>query len=153
MEKLLGGNGLNVGGKEAYVKMELIIPKCPICRVDAIEISGETIYPHRPDLFNLKFYQCFIHKDYYVGCHKKTGIPLGVLADKEHRRLKMQCHTLFDKLWLISSLSKEEIRSLRKSYYAKLANDMKLDIEKTHFGMFTKDQCRQALEILKGWKK
>lgn len=127
------------------------IPKCPICLVQATEITGKQIYPRRPDLFSLKFYQCLSHKDYYVGCHKKDGRPLGVLADKEHRILKMQCHGYFDPCWMVGFISRDEQSVRRKACYAKLAESMNLTIDETHFGMFTKDQCKQALEILKKW--
>lgn len=127
------------------------IPKCPICLVEATEVTGKHIYPRRSDLFSLKFYQCMSHTDYYVGCHKKDGRPLGVLADKEHRVLKMQCHGYFDPHWMVGFRPRSEFATLRKECYARLANDMGLAIDQTHFGMFTKDQCKQALEILKKW--
>lgn len=137
--------------KEFRKSMDTAIPICPICSIKSTEVTGKEIYPHRTDLFDLKFYQCLNHKDFYVGCHKHNGKPLGILADSEHRALKMQCHYFFDKHWLIKSLKKEELRNLRKAYYSKLATAMNLTIDQTHFGMFTKEQCKQALAIIKEW--
>lgn len=46
--------------------------KCDYCGNDAMLVSGRAIYPHRPDLFRLNFWQC-APCDAYVGCHKREG--------------------------------------------------------------------------------
>ena len=48
--------------------------KCSYCGNDAELVGGESVYPHRPDLYYLKFYQC-LPCDAWVGCHRGTTKP------------------------------------------------------------------------------
>lgn len=127
-----------------------MIPKCPVCNQDAVRVTGREIYPRRPDLYSKIFFRCDTHQDHYVGTHEKTKEPLGVLADAEHRLLKMKCHSIFDPHWLPSNHDRGR-RAMRMKCYARLATEMNLTIGETHFGMFTKEQCKQALELIKKW--
>ena len=59
---------------------------CDYCGGAAKLVGGEVIYPHRPDLAELKFWHCAPCRA-YVGCHRKNkkhgqdGMqPLGRLA-------------------------------------------------------------------------
>lgn len=121
-------------------------PRCPKCGNESILVSGYDIYPHRIDLQELKFYRCEEHKDLYVGCHKGTAKPLGVLADKEHRKLKMRCHAIFDPIWRSGKKS-------RKSIYNKLASQMGKKQEEAHFGMFSKEELRKAYSLIRSWSE
>ena len=63
--------------------------------------SGEEIYPHRPDLYDLPFWKCDVCKN-FVGCHHKTDNPtkpLGTIATEEVRKAKRAIHALLDPLW------------------------------------------------------
>lgn len=119
---------------------ELPIVVCPYCRHRAKLVTGEIIYPHRPDLSRLLFWQCspcFA----YVGTHKNSnGVPLGRLANNGLRKMKQKAHATFDPIWKRGELS-------RGQAYAILADKMSLPINKTHFGMFTEQQCQQAIDI------
>lgn len=119
-------------------------PTCPVCSKESVLVNGREIYPHRPDLYSLKFYRCENHTEYYVGCHKGTTNALGVLANKEHRNLKMKCHKIFDPLWKSKKHS-------RNGLYKKLSQEMNISIDKTHFGMFSADQLKTAYRIMKEW--
>lgn len=121
-------------------------PVCPICNKNSVLVNGKKIYPHRPDLYKLNFYACLDHPDYYCGCHKGTTTPLGILANKEHRKLKMDCHAIFDPLWKSKEFG-------RKDLYKKLSDAMDLPSEETHFGMFTIDQLKKAHSIIKKWNE
>ena len=46
-------------------------PDCPYCDKQSTLVNGETIYPHRKDLYKLYFYRCRTC-DAYVGVHKET---------------------------------------------------------------------------------
>ena len=118
---------------------------CPVCNREAEYVSGKEIYPHREDLYALGFYRCSEHIDYYVGCHKGTDKPLGVLANKEHRLWKIKCHAIFDPQW-------KSKKNTRRHLYSKLSHAMNIPFNKTHFGMFTIDQLMQAYEIIRGWE-
>lgn len=79
----------------------------------------------------------------YVGVHKGTDKPLGRLADAELRHWKKNGHNVFDPLWKTGPF-----KGRRKDAYAWLAQKMGLPVEKTHFGMFTVDQCKEAVNII-----
>ncbi len=69
--------------------------------VDAVLVSGEEIYPHRPDLHSLPFWQCPSCKN-FVGCHHKTGnreAPLGTIPTNEIRQMRKTIHSELDPLW------------------------------------------------------
>ena len=127
-------------------------PICSKCNQESELVTGLEIYPRRPDLYSKKFFRCPTHTDMYVGTHVKTEEPLGILADAEHRLLKMKCHAEFDKHWLEAG-SDIGRRQKRFRCYAKLAEEMNLTIDQTHFGMFTPTQCRVALDKIKKWDK
>jgi len=55
---------------------------CNYCGNNAEMVSGDAIYPHRPDLYHRKFYRCQ-PCGAYVGCHEGTDKPLGRLANAE----------------------------------------------------------------------
>lgn len=42
---------------------------CDYCGNKAAQVTGRKIYPHRPDLFSLRFWHCEPCKA-WVGCHK-----------------------------------------------------------------------------------
>lgn len=72
--------------------------------VEARLTTGREIYPHRNDLWTLKFWKCD-NCGNYVGCHKnhqkesKRLEPLGTIPTDEIRRLRTQIHYLLDPLW------------------------------------------------------
>lgn len=79
----------------------------------------------------------------YVGVHNiKSKKPLGRLANKELRELKMSCHKLFDVFWKETNLK-------RIDCYGYLANKLGLHLRETHFGWFNKEYLEKSLEILK----
>lgn len=64
-------------------------------------ISGEEIYPHRKDLFDLPFWKCDTCGN-YVGCHHKTKErikPLGNIPTKELREARKHIHKILDPIW------------------------------------------------------
>ena len=131
-------------------------PTCPYCSSQAQLVTGERIYPHRPDLFDLKFWCCDLC-DAWVGCHKPGTHrveggqridngdchPLGRLANAELRRAKSAAHAAFDPLWKSRGLS-------RRQAYAWLSEQMGLDLDRTHIGEFDVAQCNRVFEICRG---
>ena len=78
----------------------------------------------------------------YVGVHNtKTKKPLGRLATKELRDLKMKCHSKFDPLW-------KKYNFKRQDCYGYLAYKLDLNFRETHFGWFDKEYLEKALEVL-----
>ena len=112
--------------------------KCDYCGKDAETATGKDIYPHREDLHSLKFFACYPCSA-WVGCHKKTGKPLGRLADKELRSAKMSAHAAFDPLWRSGDMTRSEA-------YAWLANELCISRDNCHIGMFNKEQCGAVVD-------
>jgi len=118
---------------------------CPYCRSAAKLVTGNVIYPHRPDLASLKFWQCK-PCGAFVGTHKNSSshAPLGTLANATLRRDRSQAHAAFDPLWRDGSMS-------RTDAYRWASNVLKLPLPKTHIAMMTSEQCetlRLAVEKL-----
>lgn len=104
---------------------------CPICGSTSISLKL-TAYGYA--------YECNVcHST--VGCHKGTSMPLGILADEETKKLRMQCHELFDKKW-------RNPRE-RKALYSQLADLLGISPGSCHFAMMDKELLRKALEIIK----
>ena len=124
---------------------------CPFCLNRAELVGGKQVYPHRPDLYALKFWLCE-SCDAYIGCHKegarfKVGnthytsdgtAALGTLADEKTRKVRKLVHAKFDPLWKSKTMD-------RNSAYAALADRMGLTRDECHIGMFSARQCEEAL--------
>jgi len=121
--------------------------ECPYCHQPAKLVTGEVIYPHRPDLFDRKFWQCK-PCNAYVGTHKSSPVhmPLGRLANAELRLWKQKAHLVFDKFW------KNPMTGLtRNEAYMMLADKMGIPREQCHIGMFDVEQCKETERIANEW--
>jgi len=118
--------------------------KCPYCGSEAQFVGGEVIYPHRPDLFEKRFWRCEPCAA-YVGCHGNTDEPLGRLANAELRKAKMAAHRAFDPLW--RECPKEERKSRRKGAYKWLSQALELSAEECHIGMFDLVTCERVVTV------
>lgn len=77
--------------------MAVAYAKCVECGGLARPVTGSVIYPHRPDLHKLTFYQCACGA--YCGSHKTNGRPLGAPAGKGTRAARQRAHRTFDPIW------------------------------------------------------
>lgn len=90
----------------------------------------------------------------WVGCHKGTENALGRLADAELRAKKQATHKVFDRLHttnLIDRLHPQHKKSKgtrRSRAYLWLSLRMGVDYRDCHIGMFTPEQCEQAISIV-----
>ena len=109
-------------------------------------VSGDAIYPHRSDLYGKWYWRCACGA--YVGCHRDTQEPMGTPAGPATRRARGEAHAAFDALWkrkvARDGVSAKEARS---AGYVWLAQQMGLDVEDTHIGRFTADQCAQVVDL------
>lgn len=123
---------------------------CPYCNCETKLVSGEMVYPNwtkespRPKFLDKKYYMCVVNSDHYVGTHSDNKTSLGRIADKELRKFKNQGHNMFDPLWRNKTHFKNQ-----KEAYKWLSEKMHLSIDFTHFGMFTIEQCKEAIEYCK----
>lgn len=117
--------------------------KCPYCDGPVELVGGEAIYPHRPDLFALKFWLCE-PCGAYVGTHKNSPkhAPLGRLANAELRRFKSKCHAAFDPIWSGGDMSRSEA-------YRRLAKVIGIPTRECHIGMFDEGRCLATLNAIR----
>lgn len=113
--------------------------KCQYCDQEAKLVKGVTIYPRRRDLYTKHFYHCE-PCDAYVGCHAGTLKPLGVLANKELRAWKSAAHKFFDPLWRSGKMK-------RNDAYQWLAQELSIEPDECHIGMFSVDKCKATVDI------
>lgn len=121
---------------------------CPYCGSPVIFTSNAVIYGR--EYGNGRCYKC-TSCDAYVGVHDRTNIPLGRLANRELRELKMKCHSLFDPVWKLNKSIK------REHAYRCLADVLGIPMNECHFGWFDRDMLLKTLFVLgqtdwyKGW--
>lgn len=113
--------------------------KCPYCKEPARLVTGEIVYTHRPDLYHKLFWYCQPCRA-WVGTHYGTEKPLGRLANKELRQLKIQAHAAFDPMWREGFLK-------RNKAYRWLADQLKIPYKKCHIGYFDEEMCRRVIEV------
>lgn len=114
---------------------------CPYCTAPVKRVKGNVIYPHRKDLADKDFIAC-IPCWAYVGCHARTGEPLGRLANKELRAAKMMAHAAFDPIWQNDEMTRTEA-------YAWLSKQLNLHARYTHIGMFDVEDCKRVVTVCK----
>ena len=95
---------------------------CCECKKDVeVEIvSGEVIYPHRPDLYQKKFYRCPV-------CGNYTGVYDGeypTLPNEYIRRKRHDAHRRLDAIW--------RNRKLKARYYKYMSDAFNREF---HWGM------------------
>ena len=100
---------------------------------DIVCVSGETIYPYRPDLHARWYWRCACGA--YVGCHRDTQEPLGTPAGPATRQARNQAHAAFDALWR-RKMARDGCskRVAREAGYGWLAQQMGLDPSEAHTG-------------------
>ncbi len=127
---------------------EIIAGKvCPYCHCETQLVKGDVVYPHattqepRPAYLDKKYYVCRENRDHYVGTYADNKTALGRLADAELRKWKHRGHQAFDPLW------KDGLFKTRQAAYDWLAEKLNLPVKHTHFGMFTVEQCQEAIGV------
>jgi hypothetical protein len=127
--------------------------RCEYCRTPAVfRKSSAHIYKGRD---YGPIWECGGGCDAYVGTHP-DGSPVGRLANKALRQLKMKVHARFDHLWQdfrtaypdANRSSGKMKKAMRGRAYAWLAEQMQIEIDECHVGKFDDAQCEQAIRIL-----
>lgn len=77
-----------------------------------------------------------------MGCHPNTTIALGRIANKELREAKKEAHKYFDMIWKNKNLTRQEA-------YTWLSQQLNLQREQTHIGMFNIQQCKDTVYFSK----
>lgn len=75
-------------------------------------VSGNVVYPKSPWLSYKRFWQC-VHCKNFVGCHENSNVnklrPLGVIANKELKKVRIQIHQAIDPMWREGKIKRTEI--------------------------------------------
>ena len=118
--------------------------------VEAELCGGNIIYPHRPDLYKLKFYRC-PHCKNYVGTHKKWGMgtdgrkhnirAFGCIPTPELKNARHKIHEILDPLW-----QGDKPSGTRKRIYKQLSDALGYEY---HTGNTrTIDECRTVYRLI-----
>lgn len=116
--------------------------KCNYCDRPATIETGREVYPHRRDLWHLKFMVCR-PCDARVGMRGKQ--PLGQLAKRDLRRARIDAHRWFDAVW-------NQTEVTRGQAYAWLAKQLGISRKQCHIGEFDEEQCRRVVEVCREWQ-
>lgn len=109
--------------------------------------SGEEIYPHRKDLYELPFWICDSCGN-FIGCHHKTASrtrPLGCIPTKELRCKRQKIHTIMDPIWKSGKVKRNHIYKWLsdelgyKYHTANIRNVEEVDAVTLLLGKFIKD--------------
>ena len=113
---------------------------CCTCNkdIDATLIYGDICYPHRKDLSKLKFYQCPVCKN-FVGTHKGTDRPLGVIASAEIKKERMKIHDILDPLWKCKKYPRKEL-------YKQISSRLGYDYHTANLKSI--EECRKVYSIV-----
>ena len=113
--------------------MAIKIIHCCGCKkkVFAEKKSGEEIYKHRKDLKDLTFWQCPFC-ELYVGSHKETNEPLGVIPTKEMKDLRMEIHNILDPLWKDGKITRGKIYRRMSGFFKKEYHTASLSTMEEH---------------------
>ncbi len=106
-------------------------PDCPYCTEPSVLIDSAEVYGGRS--FG-PIYLCRPCRA-WVGCHPDTTTPLGRHANADLRKAKIAAHNALDPLWK------------RKAAYAWLAEQLGIDRDDCHVGMFDVAQCERVVEV------
>ena len=121
-------------------------PTCMECGAAAVLTDGREVYPHRPDLYTKPLWACRPCKA-SCGCHPGGYEPLGFPAGKATRQARMRLHEdRLDPIWK----GRKGAKKKRGQVYRLLSARMGLPPERTHTGMFSIEQCREAWRVLEG---
>lgn len=135
-----------------------MIVLCSYCFKPAALVTGKEIYPHRPELYTLKFWECAACQA-YVGCHKAScgqgdgTKPLGRLANAKLRAAKSLAHKMFDPIWKTKAIKRQAFDAprckplKRKDAYKWLASMLGIAVDECHIGMFNVEQCQNVANL------
>ena len=135
--------------------MSINCPTCPYCgQLSRFLPSSEAIYGAGRD-FGPAYYcePC----QAWVGAHRESLEPLGRLANKELRVLKIRTHAAFDPLWRDLAAAYPEAngvyagaqrRAARSRAYRWLAEQLHIKVEDCHVGAFDPELCRRAMAVI-----
>lgn len=115
---------------------------CPYCRAPVVRRRGRTLFGPAARDPDALYYVCARYPfcDSYVSAHRRSGLPMGTLADPALRRKRIQAHQAFDQLWKSGPLTK-------KQAYRWLQGALGLPETQAHIGCFSHYQCDRVIAL------
>ena len=80
--------------------------------------------------------------DSYVKMNEQTGKPLGTMANKQLRSLRIEAHRQLYRLYADGSMSRNEA-------YEWMASVMNIPRQEAHIGLFQEYYCRKVIALAK----
>ena len=143
----LSGARLPETGAKSMPLAELACLECGGRR--GIFVTGDRVYPHRPDLAAKRFWRCECGA--FVGCHANSGKPLGRPASQVTKRARRAAHDAFDRLWAPGLMNVSSRRfSSRGEAYAWLAQELGIDRCRCHIGEMDAQTAQRVVAIVEG---
>ena len=112
---------------------------CPYCGSPIVLRSAAGIYKHDGEGTMLYVCSKYPECDAYVRVYPGTKIPMGSLANKDLRFLRIEAHRYFDQLYQTGIMSKNEA-------YGWLAGMLQAPLSQAHIGYLGEYYCRQVIE-------
>ena len=111
--------------------------KCPYCLREAKYGENKEVYGRNYG----QSYMCYYCKacDAYVGTHNNTTTPLGTMANKELREMRIKTHKIIDFPWKQKMKTRREVyKMLKKSFGYPV-----------HIGKSDLEQCKEIIKVSK----
>lgn len=120
--------------------------KCPYCGSPAQLRPASAIGKTGAGDSMKRFYVCARYPfcDSYVQAHRKSGLPMGSLANKELRRKRYEAHLALARLWQRGYMSKADA-------YCWLQTQMGILEADAHIGKFTEYRCDETIRLCDGF--
>ena len=115
--------------------MKRIKIHCSYCGALAIKRPASYVYGKSAEK-GLQLYVCSSYPmcDSYVAAHKKSGLPMGTLANKSLRRKRIAAHKSLDNIWKHGYMTREQV-------YKWLQIKLNLTEPEMHIGNFNESYC------------
>lgn len=107
--------------------------KCPYCSNEAQWVENKEVYGRNYG----KSFMIWLCKpcDAYVGCHKNTEKPLGIMADKDTRKWRKAAHEAFDPVWKSGDMTRNQAYKILSDHYS----------ENIHIGESSANTCKMII--------
>lgn len=121
--------------------------RCPYCGAKATLRPSSAVYGDAAKTDGY-LYVCdrYPKCDSYVGAHKRSKLPMGILANGDLRNKRIQAHKAFDWMWKSGLMTKWQA-------YKWMQGKLDLSDEQAHIAMFSEYMCdRLIAECNKAYK-
>ena len=113
--------------------------RCPECGSPVVLKSADGIYHTNPDHVQLYVCSRYPQCDTYVRTPPGTTIPMGTLANRQLRRLRVQAHKSFDRLYRSGLMGKDDA-------YRWLASVVQAPMSCAHIGYLGDYYCKKVID-------